>query len=245
MLEGRLPDPVFNDDKDVKYLEAMGNYDGPSFLYRANKREFAEPEWTVRFKQELADEYQRLRDCEEMEQFDEGMVSSIRERNCMRQSSDTLQWMGCCRLFGYDISVPNFNPPTTFNLPGLKLQLKDYQTYAVYWMLVSERSNRRGGFLCDEDGLGRQPELVAVFIIERHLAKLHRDVEEACNSNNAVIRARHLPRSAGAYKQPESAKCPSEANGTNSLSVVLVLRVDRRWSWFLYWDLRCCLLPNI
>jgi len=78
-------------------------------------------------------------------------------------------------------------------------------------MLTSESSIRGGGFLADEDGLGREHEVLALFVVNHILA-------QATFAVSWHKEKAHLPQ-ADADRQSQDAQCPSEAVGESQFPI--------------------------
>lgn len=95
------------------------------------------------------------------------------------------------------------DPNETFPVEGLKSALKPYQAYAVYWMLVRGQTTNglRGGFLCNDMGIGKTIEMLALIVISRWLRIVH---EEVC-LDRKLQGKKHLPST----NTDPAAQCPS------------------------------------
>ena len=85
-------------------------------------------------------------------------------------------------------------------------------------MMKWERSIRGGGFLADEDGLGRRDELAVLCVVNRILVNAHQDVENDRKDPDPARQHRHLPPSS-IRPQAGNAKCPLEAAGEHPFPI--------------------------
>ena len=109
-------------------------------------------------------------------------------------------WTNCCRFFRVDEN--RTNKKERFAIHGLKYQLFPHQLLAVYAMLVQERSVCYGGFLADEQGLGKTLECIALILVNRLLQLAHRRVRRSREAQDG----KHLP----AGPQERNAVCPTQ-----------------------------------
>ena len=63
------------------------------------------------------------------------------------------RWIRCCKFWKRDSKVTDRDVGVP--LEPLKVPLRPYQAFAVWWMLRQERSAASGGFVADEMGLGK------------------------------------------------------------------------------------------
>lgn len=134
-------------------------------------------------------------------------MNAIR-KNC--EQFDEGEWVECCKLFYAD--PDDHDPKTMIELTGLNRELFPYQAYAVYWMLKKEGTEAGGGFLSDEQGLGKTTEAIFLCIVTRML----QEPKEAVNKSAKQHPGSHLDNS---EKQLPNSQCPSERKGEKPFGI--------------------------
>jgi len=122
--------------------------------------------------------------------------------NCEQFDEGT--WRKCCEFFHADAS--NHDPAKKIKIRGISREIYPFQLYAVYWMLLQERGLANGGFLCDEQGLGKTTEAILLCIVNRMLI----EAKEAI-SKKKPDDLNHLPKDQ--QKEGMDGKCPSDSRG--------------------------------
>lgn len=104
------------------------------------------------------------------------------------------------------------------SVKGLKRKLFPYQAYAVYWMLKKERTEAGGGFLADEQGLGKTTVSIVLCIVSRMLLDARDSVNSSITASNkrGTVNADHLIND---KTQVAGAVCPSEARGETPFGI--------------------------
>jgi SNF2 family DNA or RNA helicase len=125
--------------------------------------------------------------------------------NC--EQFDQTKWEECCKFFRADATQRD--PDTKISIKGIKRGILPYQLYAVYWMLHQERSPAGGGFLSDEQGLGKTTEALLLCIVNRMLLEAKLEVRRAVKDSNHPSHLKHLKSD----DQLPDAQCPSEEIG--------------------------------
>ena len=109
-------------------------------------------------------------------------------------------WHDCCNFF--NVSPDRTDSKNKFSIYGFKRSLMPHQLLCIYWMLLQERSDSHGGFLCDEQGLGKTFELGGLIIVNSILVDTHRRVEDsrACRDGKHLL----------SEPQDSNATCPTQ-----------------------------------
>ena len=108
-------------------------------------------------------------------------------------------WYDCCNFFG--VNSDRTSTEERFSIHGMRRPLMPHQLLCIYWMLVQERSDYCGGFLCDEQGFGKTTEMWGLILVNILLHDAQKKVSTSRTGNDG----RHLP----VGPQAENAQCPS------------------------------------
>lgn len=111
----------------------------------------------------------------------------------------------------------------THILPGLHVGLKPHQLFAVYWMLVKGIEENGGGFIADEQGLGKTLTAIATMVVQRLISMAQQEVvidrENGDDSRHLSLEQSQLP-DAVCPSDPFPFPCPClKKNKTSSLHI--------------------------
>ena len=70
---------------------------------------------------------------------------------CEQLNQDS--WIRCCKFWKRDPKITDRDAGVP--LEPLKVRLRPYQAFAIWWMLKQERTTAGGGIVADEMGLGK------------------------------------------------------------------------------------------
>lgn len=120
-------------------------------------------------------------------------------------------WRKCCAFF--KISPDNKSPDELVNLKYFQRPLHIYQAYAIYYMLVKEDGPENGGFLADEQGLGKTTTALGLCIIDRIL-RIAREGFNAALASKDKSHNRNRERGIECPTKPWAICCPCQDGPT-------------------------------
>jgi hypothetical protein len=89
---------------------------------------------------------------------------AFRERLACEQLTEAM-WELCQKFYKLTGSYGEDPKNDRIFIPGLKEALFAHQGFGAFWMAISERTDRNGGFNCDEMGLGKVGSLHNLFVL--------------------------------------------------------------------------------
>ncbi|KAK4203216.1 P-loop containing nucleoside triphosphate hydrolase protein [Triangularia verruculosa] len=129
------------------------------------------------------------------------------------------EWAECLRFFCTDVqeykrqfaiktsSATHTTRIPVKKLPGMTVGLFDYQLMGVYNLIKLLLYEVKGGFLADEQGLGKTQEMFGVLLLAHNLRRCYADVMEAWKPPTKATRKK-LPMQHNSRSLAEPRSCP-------------------------------------